>query len=82
MVEIIKLTTPFPAVQLVELILKNEVFDLNASRTFSLLGDKIFLDSYSSNLKVFDFRVSIQDNEDGIKIRLRILHGSVFTVLS
>jgi hypothetical protein len=81
MVEIIKLATPFPAVQLVQLILKNEVFDLNASKTFSLLGDKIFLDSYSSNLKVFDFRINTQDNEDGMKIRLRILHGSVFTVM-
>lgn len=79
MVEIVKLATPFPATALVDLILKNELFDLNASRTFSLLGDKIFLDSYSSNLKLFDFKVSLEDSNE-MTIRLRILHGSVFTV--
>lgn len=80
MVENIKLATPFPASELVKIILENEVFNENASTTFLYLGNNIFLDSYSSNLKQFDFEVRSQNNNDGTIISLRILHGSIFTV--
>lgn len=86
MVEIIRLATPFPAAELVQIILKNEALDKSTSASFLILGDQIFLKEYSSDLKVFDFEVRSPDIDDeaifvSTTVRLRILHGSIFTYI-